>query len=241
MSRYKSAQSFSVLGTKLIGKKKEHKAGAYFQDVCKIIKSIKELHSLLNCLENKLLATSKGRKSWSNWKSNRSSNASQTFYCNRTFASRASGRSSSQKLVTARLMYLIRVCGTAHLQGARETLMRERWVVSGDWMLFKAVGGVDTENRILTYYDEPASGQGLVVAPSGRSSLALAIGSLWTLARSRPDDSRTRCDYWYRPPCRCLNPGCRTLRIPIWRTLTCDVLAHGPSCIGPCRTATCLN
>lgn len=49
-----------------------------------------------------------------------------------TFASRASERSSSQKLVTARLMYLIRVCGTAHLESVRGTLTRE--AVSGVWL-----------------------------------------------------------------------------------------------------------
>jgi len=35
---------------------------------------------------------------------------------NLTVAFRASGKSFSQKLVTARLMYLIRACGTAHLE-----------------------------------------------------------------------------------------------------------------------------
>ena len=37
-----------------------------------------------------------------------------------TVAFRASGKSFSQKLVTARLMYLIRACGTAHLERRRK-------------------------------------------------------------------------------------------------------------------------
>lgn len=41
-----------------------------------------------------------------------------------TFVSRASGKSFSQKLVTARLMYLIRVCGRAHLENVREDVVR---------------------------------------------------------------------------------------------------------------------
>ena len=54
-----------------------------------------------------------------------------------TFASRASGKSSSQKLVTARLMYLIRACGTAHLEGARETRgCEKRDALVAAWMTF---------------------------------------------------------------------------------------------------------
>lgn len=56
---------------------------------------------------------------------------------NVTFASRASGKSSSQKLVTARLMYLIRACGTAHLEGARETRgCEKRDALVAAWMTF---------------------------------------------------------------------------------------------------------
>lgn len=158
----------------------------------------------------------------------------------RTFASRASGKSSSQKLVTARLMYLIRACGTAHLEGARETRWCEkRETLVATWMLFKAVAGVDTENRILTYYDEPASGPGLVAAPSARSNSAPGIASLSTPARSRPGDSTTRCDCWYRPPCRCPSLVYRTPPILIWTISTSAAPSLVPLYTAPYRTATC--
>ena len=137
-------------------------------------------------------------------------------------------------------MYLIRACGTAHLEGARETRWCEkRETLVATWMLFKAVAGIDTENRILTYYDEPASGPGLVAAPSARSNSAPATASLSTPARSRPGDSRTRCDCWYRPPCRCPSPACRTPPTRTWTTSTSAAPFLVPLYTAPCRTATC--
>lgn len=157
-----------------------------------------------------------------------------------TVAFRASGKSFSQKLVTARLMYLIRACGTAHLERrTRKTFdARSRLVVA---RLIYVIGlrtrGPDTENRILTYYDEPVAARGRAAAPADSRSSAPASGPLSTSGRSRPGDSTTRYDCWCRPPCRCPSPACRTPPTPIWTISICVALDHVLSCTGPRRTA----
>lgn len=135
-----------------------------------------------------------------------------------TVAFRASGKSFSQKLVTARLMYLIRACGTAHLErrtrdvwdaGCRLVVARLIYVIG------LRTRGPDTENRILTYYDEPVAAPGRVAALADSRSSAPANGRLSTSGRSRPGDSMTRYDCWCRPPYRCPSPACRTPPTPI--------------------------
>jgi len=96
--------------------------------------------------------------------------------------------------------------------------------------------GPDTENRILTYYDEPVAAPGRVAALDSQSS-APASGRLSTSGRNRPGDSTTRYDCWCRPPCRCPSPACRTPPTPIWTISICVALDHVLSCIGPRRTA----
>ena len=65
-----------------------------------------------------------------------------------TVAFRASGKSFSQKLVTARLMYLIRACGTAHLERRTRDVDAENGLVVA--RLIYVIGcvtrGPDTEN-----------------------------------------------------------------------------------------------
>lgn len=129
-----------------------------------------------------------------------------------TVAFRASGKSFSQKLVTARLMYLIRACGTAHLERRTRDVGRGKWI-SGcalDLRERLRTRGPDTENRILTYYDEPVAAPGRAAAPADSWNSAPASGPLSMSVRSRPDDSTTRYGCWCRPPCRCPSLGCRT-------------------------------
>lgn len=136
-------------------------------------------------------------------------------------------------------MYLIRACGTAHLE------RRTRDVHAGDGLvvarLIYVIGcgtrGPDTENRILTYYDEPVAAPGRAAAPADSRSSAPASGPLSTSARSRPDDSTTRYGCWCRPPCRCPSLACRTPPTRIWTISTCAALDHVLWCTGPRRTA----
>lgn len=113
--------------------------------------------------------------------------------------------------------------------------MAAHWIT---WWAARA-RGPDTENWILTYYDEPVAAPGRAVVDW--QSWVPANGPLSTLDRSRPDDSTTRYGYWYRPPCRCPSPACRIPPIPIWTISICVALDLVPSCIGPRRTAIDLH
>jgi len=154
-----------------------------------------------------------------------------------TVAFRASGKSFSQKLVTARLMYLIRACGTAHLERRTRDAGNGLVVARLIYVIGCVTRGPDTENWILTYYDEPVAAPGRAVAPADSRNSVPVSEPLSTSGRSHPGDSMIRYDCWCRPPCRCPSPVCRTPPIPIWTILICVALDHVLSCIGPRRTA----
>lgn len=132
------------------------------------------------------------------------------------------------------------VCVVQHIWKHRRDAWRWRRAVKRRCALDYMKGcerGPDTENRILTYYDEPVAAPGRAAAPVDSRSSVQASEPLSTSARSRPGDSTTRYGCWYRPPCRYPSPECRTPLTQTWTILICAAPDLVPLCTGPRRTA----